>query len=216
MRKSTIRFIGYCVAIVYTIYMFTGGLMPTQAEVDAQVKQEEKTKKIEEERNYYEKHVMYKMELVSLSDSNGIEIPKHSRKGDKEGYSHVYYSHPDEWPVLKAVIQVDVSEDAKEGTTLEDFDPNHLINFDSDLPNYKTGFNVDIVEFDKSTGYIEADITFNASTTRGIEVFRMGFTNVNQRFEKPMTSQKFVRFSDYKLKMPAGVIPVEEISEYID
>lgn len=43
MRKSTIRFIGYIVAIIYTIYMFTAGLIPSNEEI-ANLKREESEK----------------------------------------------------------------------------------------------------------------------------------------------------------------------------
>lgn len=84
MRKSTIRFIGYIVAIIYTIYMFTAGLIPSNEEI-ANLKREESEKA--EILNEYYKENSYKIELISMTDNHGIKIQSYKKDNLEKVYS---------------------------------------------------------------------------------------------------------------------------------
>lgn len=204
MRKSTIRFIGYCVAIVYTIYMFTGGLMPTQAEVDAQVEEKERLQIVEEKNEEYRERVKYKLELVSITDTNGVEIPKYTTE-NIEDYENVLFvgSEP---LVVDINLIISTSEKAAKPEPVEDFDPERLrVKFSGFSTDEKT----EVLNFDPTTGEITLRYSFSSYKKR--EFKRETFSVRNPRLDSTVQSNRIPFLENPRSDHPSGVAPVSEV-----
>lgn len=204
MRKSTIRFIGYCVAIVYTIYMFTGGLMPTQAEVDAQVEEKERLQIVEEKNEEYRERVKYKLELVSITDTNGVEIPKYTTE-NIEDYENVLFVGSEPLAVDINLI-ISTSEKAAKPEPVEDFDPERLrVKFSGFSTDEKT----EVLNFDPTTG--EITLRYSFSSYKKQEFKRETFSVRNPRLDGTVQSNRIPFLDNPRLDYPSGIAPVSEV-----